>query len=269
MKLLTWRSVLEDHAHSLLAVRHGATEWNVQDRVATTTDVELTEEGVAQATAAGKALSGVKIDRVICSPMKRARDTATQLLASASFEGEIEIDERLREPPAGPFEGEVFSELWGGTHRLSPVFARSVAEEDPEIPDGAEHPAETASKLCGLLEELEAAPGRYLLVSHGGLIRALAAEFAGTDPPYARRLKLDNCHAVALKWYDKPPHQVLAVNLPPGSEQDRPRQSLKEACIAAGAVEATDEEYAARKGERSLSFFGPLRARKRRKPPRQ
>ena len=268
MKILTWRSVFEDHRHSLLAVRHGTTEWNVQDRVATTTDVELTEEGITQAAAAGKALSGVKIDRVICSPMKRARDTATQLLASAGFGGEIEIDERLREPPAGPFEGEVLNELWGGNHRLSMAFARYVAEKAPEIPDGAEHPAETASKLSGLLKELEAAPGRYLLVSHGGLIRVLAAECAGTDPLLARRLKLHNCHAVALKWYDKPPHQVLGVNLPPGSEQDRPRQSLKDACLAAGAIEITPEEYAARKRATSLTF-GPLRPKKRRKPPRQ
>lgn len=212
---LTWRDVLERHDHSLLAVRHGQTPWNVENRVTTTTDIELTGVGLRQAEEAGAALGGVRIDRVLSSPLKRAVATAERLIASADFDGEIELDDRLREPAAGPFEGRIFPELWGGEDELAEEFAAFMRETDPVIPAGAEDPRETAAEVAGLLDELGREKGHFLISTHGGLVRVLACRFIGMEPRLAGRLKVDNCHALALKWYDEPPHQALAVNLPP------------------------------------------------------
>ena len=54
MKVLTWRRVLEENDHALVAIRHGETEYNLEDRCATSTDVPLTKAGrIAALEAAG------------------------------------------------------------------------------------------------------------------------------------------------------------------------------------------------------------------------
>ena len=52
-------------------VRHGATEGNLQKRYIGCTDEPLCEQGIAQI----KALSGLKADRIVVSPMLRTRQS--------------------------------------------------------------------------------------------------------------------------------------------------------------------------------------------------
>ncbi len=54
-------------AHCLLVVRHGQAQWNVEDRMATHTDVPLTELGLAQADVLGDSLAGARFDRAYSS----------------------------------------------------------------------------------------------------------------------------------------------------------------------------------------------------------
>lgn len=210
----SWRLALKEK-HVLLLIRHGETLLNVENRVATTTDVPLSELGRRQAMSARPSLAGVELDGVFCSPMSRAIETAELILPGTSER--LVVDPRLREPPAGPFEGEDFDELWGDDHPLSVEFKAYMRDEDPITPEGAESAEETARVVQPFLDELGVRPGRYVAFSHGGLIRIIASIFAGNDPSHSGRLKVQNCHAVALKWYPKPPHQVLAVNLPPAT----------------------------------------------------
>lgn len=214
---LSWRRVLEENEHCLIGIRHGETTFNVEGRCATTTDVPLTDVGRIAALESARSLSGAPVDRVLCSPMQRARETAELMLPGR----EVEIDDRLREPPAGPFEGEVLKDLWEEGHELSSQFTSYMDEKNPVVPDGAESIEETEAKAAALLSDLGEQPGRVVAFSHGGLLRILASMFAGSEARYAHRLKVDNCHAIALKWYPRPPHQVLAVNLPPSASRGR------------------------------------------------
>jgi broad specificity phosphatase PhoE len=218
MKVLTWRRVLEENSHALIAIRHGETEYNLEDRCATSTDVPLTAAGRIAALEAAGSLSGVTIDGVFSSPLSRARKTADLMLPSYK---EVADDARLREPSAGPFEREVFSQLWSGDHRLSPAFMEHMDEDNPVTPEGAEPIEGTVERVSSFLADLERTPGRYVAFSHGGLLRIMASMFAGGNPRRSHRLKLDNCHAIALKWYPNPPHQVLAINLPPSPYRGR------------------------------------------------
>src|SRR3954469_9397229 len=90
--------------HCLLLIRHGQTELNVQDRMATTTDVALTQRGLEQAQDARPALAGAMFDRAF-SPRQRAKVTAQAALADATLRQPLTLDDRLLEPAAGPFEG--------------------------------------------------------------------------------------------------------------------------------------------------------------------
>jgi broad specificity phosphatase PhoE len=67
---------LENHRLALL--RHGETEWSTSGQHTGRTDLELTDKGRTQATAAGRALQNLQLDNpmVVTSPRRRAVSTA-------------------------------------------------------------------------------------------------------------------------------------------------------------------------------------------------
>lgn len=202
--------------HCLLIVRHGQTLLNVEDRMATTTDVDLTEWGVQQAGEVRMSLVGAHFDRAYASPLKRARDTADIALQDAMLGHPLIIDGRLTEPSAGPFEGIRFSDLESGPDKaLCAAYARSTDESNPVFPEGAESLDSSTARVREFLREIEMTPGRHFAASHGGLIRILLCEFLGLDARYYIRLKVDNCHAALIKFFPQPPHQLVGLNLAP------------------------------------------------------
>src|SRR4051794_21856846 len=84
----------------LVLVRHGATEWSVDGRHTSYTDLPLTADGERQAQALAAALSGRYFAAVLCSPRQRARHTAD--LAGLKV---TDITEDLAEWNYGEYEG--------------------------------------------------------------------------------------------------------------------------------------------------------------------
>jgi len=54
-------------------VRHGETAWTLTGQHAGRTDLPLTEPGERQARALGPALTALRIDRMLSSPLQSAR----------------------------------------------------------------------------------------------------------------------------------------------------------------------------------------------------
>lgn len=69
----------------LILLRHGQSEWNKQNLFTGFKDVDLTEEGRAEAHAAGVEIKskGIKIDQVFTSTLKRAIETTEIALKDA------------------------------------------------------------------------------------------------------------------------------------------------------------------------------------------
>ena len=61
--------------------RHGQTVWNVENKICGATDIELTEKGHEQAELLGKKIleEGIKIDKILYSPLIRAAETARHI----------------------------------------------------------------------------------------------------------------------------------------------------------------------------------------------
>ena len=57
-------------------MRHGETVWNTERRYQGMTDIELSAEGLRQADIAAERFKGIDIDKIYCSPLKRAAATA-------------------------------------------------------------------------------------------------------------------------------------------------------------------------------------------------
>jgi broad specificity phosphatase PhoE len=91
----------------LLLTRHGLTTAGEKAVLGGQLDVALTDDGRAQAAALQRRLAGVRIDRIVASPMIRALETA-QIVAAGR---PVEVDERLREMDYGRWEGLIAAEI--------------------------------------------------------------------------------------------------------------------------------------------------------------
>src|SRR3954470_19513310 len=93
---------------TLILLRHGQSQWNLEDRFTGWVDVDLTAEGEAQASKGGEliALAGISIDRCFTSVLTRAIRTSWLALAAAkqTFVPEVK-DWRLNERHYGGLTG--------------------------------------------------------------------------------------------------------------------------------------------------------------------
>lgn len=91
---------------NLILLRHGQSQWNLENRFTGWEDVELSDRGREEAREAGKKLRNYKIDIVYTSELKRAIDTA-KLALDAAWKGNLPLtmDPALNERHYGDLQG--------------------------------------------------------------------------------------------------------------------------------------------------------------------
>src|SRR4051794_30453005 len=117
----------------LFVVRHGQTAANAAGQLLGRADVPLTDTGRQQAVALAAAVGAV--DRVISSPLQRARDTA------AAFGRPVEVDDRWTEVDYGIYDewpltdvpGEMWQK-WRGGPAVPPPPGRARGGRGPPAP---------------------------------------------------------------------------------------------------------------------------------------
>ncbi|MEV4896256.1 bifunctional RNase H/acid phosphatase [Nonomuraea sp. NPDC055795] len=197
-------------ATSLLLLRHGETPLSVERRFSGLGDAELTANGLAQAVAAAERLSRepYRLDVIVSSPLKRARQTAEAVAARAGLG--VEVDEDLRETDFGAWEGHTFTEI---QRRWPEELAAWLAEPSVAPPDG-ESFAEAARRVQRVRDRLvEQHLGKtVLVVSHVTPIKMLL-RFALMAPPAALyRMHLDLACLSLVDYYADGNAVVKAFN---------------------------------------------------------
>ncbi len=121
----------------LVLVRHGQSEWNLENRFTGWTDVELTEQGMKEAKEAGIALreQGFHFDLAYTSVLKRAEHTLDLILKEMGEENiEIKRNWRLNERHYGALQGlnkDETKEKYGTEQVL--LWRRSTDVRPPEL----------------------------------------------------------------------------------------------------------------------------------------
>ncbi|MFE2142616.1 histidine phosphatase family protein [Streptomyces sp. NPDC059456] len=158
--------------------RHGQTSWNLERRFQGSTDIELTETGVAQARRAARLLASLKPDSIVASDLRRASATASELAAVTGLP--VTQDAGLRETYAGEWQGlthdeiiEKYGEQYAAWKRGEPV-RRGGGELETEVADRA---APVVLEHAGRLPE----GGTLVVVSHGGTIRTTIGRLLGLE----------------------------------------------------------------------------------------
>jgi len=91
---------------TLILIRHGESQWNLENRFTGWVDVELSAKGVTEAASAGEKMAGYKLDQAYTSILKRAMNTLDLALQSAGKTGlPIIRDKALNERHYGALQG--------------------------------------------------------------------------------------------------------------------------------------------------------------------
>jgi 2,3-bisphosphoglycerate-dependent phosphoglycerate mutase len=165
----------------LILLRHGQSQWNLENRFTGWVDVPLSPKGEDEARAAGEKLRGRRIDKLFTSSLKRAIDTATLALDAAGLRDvPVERDEALNERMYGDLQGLDKAEAatkWGDAQIK--IWRRSYDVRPP----GGESLADTAARVLPYWEQRirpELAAGKNVLVAaHGNSLRALVMHLDG------------------------------------------------------------------------------------------
>lgn len=165
----------------LILLRHGQSQWNLENRFTGWVDVPLSERGIAEARAAGSKLAGRRIDRLYTSVLQRAIDTATIALDVAGITGvptarEAALNERMYGDLQGKDKDEARREFGEDQVKL---WRRSYDVRPP----GGESLADTAARVLPYWESTilpDVRAGRNVLVAaHGNSLRALVMHLEG------------------------------------------------------------------------------------------
>ena len=188
------------HPTRIFLVRHGATVLSAEDRFAGSTDVELSDDGRAQATRLAERLAGEKLSAVYASPMGRTRETAAIL--AASHQVEVRTREALREIDHGRWEQMTRAEVEARYHD---EYAAWEADPFTFAPQGGESGIAVMARALPALREIVIAHAgeKVLVVSHKATIRLLIASVLGFDARgYRDRLDQSPCSLNILDFRD-------------------------------------------------------------------
>ena len=165
----------------LILLRHGESQWNLENRFTGWVDVPLSPKGESEARLAGEKLRGRKIDKLYTSVLRRAIDTADLALAAAGISGlpterEAALNERMYGDLQGMNKAEA-SERFGADQVK--LWRRSYDVRPP----AGESLADTAARVLPYWEgrifpDLHAGKN-VLIVAHGNSLRALVMHLDG------------------------------------------------------------------------------------------
>ncbi|MGE9292383.1 MAG: histidine phosphatase family protein [Puniceicoccales bacterium] len=192
----------EDTRKQVLVFRHGQTEWSLNGKHTSISDIDLTDKGRQDAVALRPVVAQWKFSLVLCSPLKRARETC-QL---AGLDEVMEIDPDLTEWNYGQYEGMTTEEIrkqvpgWG-------IFSHPVP--------GGETPGDVAARCDRAINRILETPGDVALFAHGHYLRVFAARWLKLAPEQGAHFVL-NTGSLNRLGYEHENRAILTWNAPIG-----------------------------------------------------
>src|SRR4051794_10822170 len=160
----------------VLVLRHAQSVWNAERRWQGWADVPLSETGERQAAAAGARLRGAGLVSAVASDLRRARRSA-ELISEDLRLGPVRVDAGFRERDVGAWSGLSAEEM----EERFPGQREAWRDGKLERPPGGESTPQVLERVDAAFARLKDDAGPLLVVSHGGVIRALERR-AGLEP---------------------------------------------------------------------------------------
>lgn len=182
---------LEGKATRLLLTRHGKTEWNADHRIQGHSDIDLNEEGVAQAEALAARMNGSAPSIIYSSDLIRASRTASIIQKNNHGSRHI-VTPLLRERNWGAFEGKKWLEIENEFPKEIKMFHSHPLDFRPENGESRGDVLKRIEEfLAGILQEH---PGEFIgVVTHGGVCSLMIKLMIGMDLENITPFRIENC----------------------------------------------------------------------------
>jgi 2,3-bisphosphoglycerate-dependent phosphoglycerate mutase len=178
---------------TLVLVRHGQSQWNLENKFTGWVDVPLTEQGEKEAHRAGSHLKGMRFDMAFTSVLQRAQKTLSIILGEIGQEGiPVLKDQALNERHYGDLQGLNKAET-----------AKKFGDEQVKIwrrsydvaPPGGESLKDTAARTLPYFDS-QIVPrlkeGKNVLVAaHGNSLRSIVMHLEHLTKEQVLELNLD------------------------------------------------------------------------------
>jgi broad specificity phosphatase PhoE len=173
--------------------RHGETEWTISGQHTGRTDIPLTERGERNARSLGERLKGLSFDKVLVSPLQRARRTCEL----AGFGAQAKLDPDLMEWDYGAYEGRRTADI-----RKERPGWNLFRDGCP----GGESIEALGARADRVVARLRTIGGHVLVFSHSHFLRFLAARWLGLPAADARLFVLSTA-ALSILGYEHNPDE--------------------------------------------------------------
>jgi 2,3-bisphosphoglycerate-dependent phosphoglycerate mutase len=184
----------------LIVIRHGETDWNVQQRFQGHVDPPLNGQGFSQARRLGERLGSELVDQLICSDLLRTRQTAAPLAEAWG----------LTPQPLNAWREQHFGELEGmevtWVKQARPEIWATWLQQDGDyaLPGGGESMRLFHKRVMGALDDLvqRFAGQTVAVVTHGGVLDMLWRTAHAEPLSGLRRCAIPNCGVNRLRQRD-------------------------------------------------------------------
>ncbi len=189
-------------------------------------DEGLTPRGERQARRLAAALRAVPFTRCLCSPLRRARETARLLLDARDVP--LVVDPSFAEGSAGDLHGIAIEEgaaRYPEDFRLGDTVVPRLAASDRTAPGGEDRTSflrRVEAAAASVCRSLEVSDGPVLVISHGGLLNYLLQQVLRMPLRDEVPFGFEHCGVVKLVRYREDPgfgpFAMLHFGMPAESE---------------------------------------------------
>jgi broad specificity phosphatase PhoE len=196
----------------LLLVRHGETDWHLENRILGRTNTSLNEKGFRQAELIGEWMAGQNLSALYVSPMQRCRETLKPTADRKGMAPVILPD--LQEIDFGEWDGRTAADIMAE----SPELLRNwlLYPSRFRVPGGESLPEVLERVTRGVNSILAAHTPEddIMLVTHGGPIRLAVCIALGMEMDRMLRLEVDLASITLIKFFgDTIDNRVSVVGL--------------------------------------------------------
>jgi len=176
---------------TLIIVRHGQSQWNLENRFTGWKDVSITEQGRIEAFQAAEKLKGQPMEIAFTSMLKRAWETLDIIQTTCHWQLPVIKDAALNERSYGKLEGlnkaetaveygEAQVHIWRRSYDVAPPGGESLQDTAKRVIPYYEH------EISPLLREGKG----VLVVAHGNSLRALMMHLENLSPKQILEIEL-------------------------------------------------------------------------------
>ena len=207
----------------LVLVRHAEAEESARGRCYGSLDVGLSPAGRMQCVRLARALARERLAAVVSSPRTRALETAQAIAEPHALD--VGVDPDLQELDFGELEGRTYDEIAEAMPELYDAWMTTPTRV--RFPGGESY-ADLERRALRAVERLrtEHTDGTVVVVTHGGIVRAVLADVLGIPDDRIFRIAVEPASLAIVEWVEDVPTLVLLGSRAyPSARVDRPRST--------------------------------------------